>query len=81
VVKTRQQELINDMKRNTDSQFFGNLTEYLELRISLQKDSMVSSVDMEEVKRIQGRVLEMQELLKALTRKPVKSTQYTGSFN
>jgi len=81
VVKTRQQELINDMKRNTDSQSFSNLTEYLELRISLQKDAMVSAVDMDEIKRIQGRVLEMQEFLKALTRKPVDASQYTGSFN
>jgi hypothetical protein len=81
VVKTRQQELINDMKRNTDSQSFSNLTEYLELRISLQKDSLVSTVDMEEMKRIQGRVLEMQEFLKALTRKPVVAQQHTGAFN
>jgi hypothetical protein len=69
------------MKRNTDSQFFSNLTGYLELRISLQKDSLVSTVDMEEMKRIQGRVLELQEFLKALTRKPIEAKQATGSFN
>jgi hypothetical protein len=68
------------MKRNTDSQSFSNLTEYLELRISLQKDSLVSTVDMEEMKRIQGRVLELQEFLKALTRKPVAVQEHTGAF-
>jgi phosphopantetheine adenylyltransferase len=68
------------MKRNTDSQFFSNLTGYLELRISLQKDSLVSTVDMEEMKRIQGRVLELQEFLKALTRKPVAVQEHTGAF-
>jgi hypothetical protein len=69
------------MKRNTDNQFFSNLTDYLELRISLQKDAMVSAVDMEEIKRIQGRVLEMQDFLKALTRKPIEAKQATGAFN
>jgi hypothetical protein len=80
LVKTKQQELIKAMKRNTNSQFYSDLTSYLELRIGIQKDSLVSAVDMDEIKRIQGRVLEMQELLKALTRKPVQA-QSTGAFN
>jgi hypothetical protein len=80
LVKTKQQELIVAMKRNTDNQFFRNLTEYIELRISLQKDSLVRAEDEAEIKRIQGRVLEMQDFLKALTRKPV-GQQATGAFN
>ena len=81
MVKTKQQNLIDAMKRNTDSSFFSNLTEYLKLRIRLQKDSLVGADDLTEINRIQGRVLEMDELLKALTRKPVEASQHTGAFN
>jgi len=77
--RTKQSELIDSMKRNTDNQFFRNLTEYLELRISSQKDLLVSTLDVDEMKRIQGRILELQELLKGLTRKPLKD-QHTGAF-
>ena len=80
MAKTKQQELSSAMKRNTDSPFFSNLTEYLELRLTLQKDSLVTAVDIDEVKRIQGRCLELSEMLKALTRKPVQA-QSTGAFN
>jgi hypothetical protein len=80
LAKTVQKELIDLMKRNTDNQFFMNLTRYLELRITLQKDTLVGTLDMDEVKRIQGRVLELQEFLKALRRRPVEK-QHTGSFN
>ena len=68
------------MKRNTDNQFFCNLTEYLELRMTLQKDLIVNTTDMDEVKRLQGRCHELSEMLKALTRKPVEQ-QPTGAFN
>jgi hypothetical protein len=68
------------MKRNTDNPFFVTLVKYLELRIALQKDSLVGAVDVDEIRRIQGRVLELQEFLKALQRVPVEN-KYTGSFN
>lgn len=69
------------MRRNTDSQFYTDLIEYLELKLTLQKDTLVSAVDMDEIKRIQGRCLEISDMLKALTRKPVQTSNSTGSFN
>ena len=81
LVKTKQSELIASMKRNTDNQFFRNLVAYLELRITLQKDCLVGSVDMDEIKRIQGRVLELQEFLKNLTRSTTVKDKHTGAFN
>jgi len=81
VVKTNEQALIEAMKRNTDSQSYSNLTEYLELRISLHMTTLVGAEDIAEIKRLQGRVLELQHFLKGLTRKPVAVQQHTGAFN
>lgn len=80
MLKTKQREYLEAMKRNPDNHFFVSLTNYLELRIELQKDCLVGQPDMDEIKRIQGRVLELQEFLKGLTRKPSAVPEHTGGF-
>ena len=78
--KSVQKELIASMKRNTDNQFFIDLVKFIELRITLNTMMLVTCLDMDEVKRLQGRVLELQEFKRDLARKPIK-TQESGGFD
>jgi hypothetical protein len=78
--KAEHQELMDSMRRNTDNQFFRNLVDYLSLRLRLHKDMLVNAVDVDEIKRLQGRCLELSEMLRALQRPPIQA-QSTGSFN
>jgi hypothetical protein len=74
-------ELINRLKRNTDNQFFLDLVQLLEFRLSVIKDQLVKCTDEPETKRLQGRGQELQELITDLTRKPLVSKQATGAFH
>jgi len=79
LVKTQQQEYITSMKRNPDGAQYKLLLKYLELRIGALKDQLLTESDMDEIKRIQGRGLEINDMLKALTRKPVVN-EFDGAY-
>jgi hypothetical protein len=68
------------LKRNPDNQFFVDLVKLLEFRLSTVQDQIVRSVEDNETKRLQGRALELMDMLSALQRKPVKP-QSTGAFS
>jgi hypothetical protein len=53
----------------------------LEFRLSVIKDQLIRGTDDIEFRRLQGRGQELQEMITALTRKPVKEQAYTGSFS
>ena len=78
-MKTKQNELLNSLRRNTDNTFFINLVQLLDLKLGLIKDQLVRCIDDDETKRLQGRAMELSDLLAGLQRKPVKP-QHTGAF-
>ena len=80
LANTKQQEYLEALKRNTDNSFYLNLVKLLELKLILIKDQIIRCIDDDEVKRLQGRGIELQDLISSLKRKPVKP-QHTGSFN
>jgi hypothetical protein len=53
----------------------------LEFRLAVIKNQWLKGTDEDEGKRLQGRGLEIQEMITALTRKPVKEQTFTGSFS
>ena len=80
MVKT-QTALYSSLRRNPDNQFFVDLMALLEFRLSAIKDQLIKVTDDSEFKRLQGRGQEIDDMITALTRKPVTSKQITGSFN
>jgi hypothetical protein len=78
--KTRSRILIDSMKRNTESNFYLHLCEYLKLREHEVQELLCKTDDVHDIFRLQGRVTELNEFLKALERKPVVN-QYDGAFN
>jgi hypothetical protein len=78
--KSKPRQLIDGMKRNTDSHFYLSLTEYLQTRLYEIQELLCRTDDTHDIYRLQGRANELEDFLKALTRKPV-TEQHTGSFN
>jgi hypothetical protein len=68
------------LKRNPDNQFFIDLMNLLEFRLSVIKDQLIKVTDDNEYKRIQGRGQELSEMITALTRRSVEKTKATGAF-
>jgi hypothetical protein len=73
-------ELYNSLKRNTDNQFYLDLIKLLEFRLDTAKGQLVDAVDIDEMKRLQGRAAELKDILTALQRRPIQSQQ-TGAFD
>jgi hypothetical protein len=80
-MKTKQNEYLDSLRRNPDNQFYLTLVKLLQLKLDLAKDQWVRCTDDGEGKRLQGRALELEDLIKALKRKPVVVTEHTGSFS
>jgi ppGpp synthetase/RelA/SpoT-type nucleotidyltranferase len=74
-----QTALFNNLKRSPDNQFYIDLTTLLNAKLDTVKDQLVESNDTEDILRLQGRAKELTELLKGLTRKPIKK-QFDGAF-
>ena len=55
------------------------LTRFITARLAEIQGQYKMQTDMDEVKRLQGRELELDEMLKGMTRKPL-SDQHTGGF-
>ena len=72
MVKTRK-AYMDDLKRVSDGTFYVTLRNYLEARIK-ELDEVWASSDgsMDSFRQLQGRKLEVQEILKQLTSRPVK---------
>lgn len=70
---------IESLKRNPDGAAYKVLLHYLELRIEHCKDLLIKETDMDEVKRIQGRAMEIRDMLSGLTRKPVVN-KFDGAY-
>lgn len=75
-----QAELYKSLRRNPDNQFFIDLMTLLEFRLDVVKGLLVQANNIGEIQRLQGRALELNDTISALTRKPV-AKQHTGSFN
>jgi hypothetical protein len=54
--------------------------ELLEFRLSVIKDQLIRATDDNEFKRLQGRGQELNEMIAALTRRPVEKSMSTGAF-
>jgi hypothetical protein len=50
-------------------------------KLSVIKDQLLRVTDENEFKRLQGRGQELQEIITALTRRPVEKPKATGAFN
>jgi hypothetical protein len=74
-------ELYRSLIGNPDNQYYLNL---LELVTSLYEEAiktMLRSTDKDEILRLQGRAQGFDNFRASLTRKPVETKQYTGSFS
>ena len=79
MVNGDKKHLMDSMKRNPDGAVYKLLLKYLELRIADLKEKLLTETDMDEVKRIQGRGLEIRDMILALTRKPVVN-EFDGAY-
>jgi hypothetical protein len=52
----------------------------LNFRLSVIKNQMIRVTDDNELKRLQGRGQELDEMIAALTRRPVEKSMSTGAF-
>jgi hypothetical protein len=73
-------ELLNRLKRNPDNTFTVDLLTYLNFRLEVIKCQCLKSGDDGETKILQGRGREIDDLIVALTRKPI-AAQPNGAFN
>jgi hypothetical protein len=80
LAKEDKKQLMDSMKRDTNGAMYQLLLKYLELRIADLKDRLLTETDMDEVKRIQGRGLEIRDMLAGLTRRPV-AIEFDGAYN
>ena len=76
-----QKEIVSRLKRNTDNQSYIDLLAYLNSRLEAIQVLLLNSTNDDECKRLQGRGLELDDLIKALIRKPVDVQKHTGAFN
>lgn len=73
---------LDDLKRSTDGSFYSSLKNYLEARIGeLDQQWATSNGSIDDFRQLQGRKLEMSEMLKQLTSKPVKVQTLDGYGN
>jgi hypothetical protein len=72
-------EMYTSLKRNPDNKFFLDLIKLLEFKLDTSKTQLVKAVGVDEFQKIQGRALELTELLQGLQRKPVHK-QPDGAF-
>jgi hypothetical protein len=72
--------LLGLLKSHPTGESFINLTNYLEFQIETIKDKLMRVTDEDDIKRLQGRGLELTELLLDLRRIPV-APQATGAFD
>lgn len=82
MAKQDKKTLMTSLKAHPDNDAFINLTTYLEFRISVIEKQLVKALEDDEIKRLQGRALELTEFLEDLRRRPVDANaSFTGSFD
>lgn len=72
--------LYNSLRRNTDNSFYLDLVKLLEFKLDTVKNQLIDAVEINDMKRLQGRAAELKEMLTALQRKPIVRQQ-TGAFD
>lgn len=73
-------EYMNSLKRVTDGTFYETLKKYFEARIQ-ELDDQWTSANADEFKQLQGRKLEVKDMLRQLTSKPVQVEHLDGYGN
>lgn len=81
VNKSKKRELLDSLRRSPDNQFFMNLKELLETINYEILRLLVKTTDKDEILRLQGKALLLEELVTDLTRKQPVNKQKTGAFN
>ena len=71
MVKTKKAHM-DDLKRVTDGTFYVTHRNYLEARKKELDEAWASDGSIDSFRQLQGRKLEVQEILKQLTSRPVK---------
>ena len=71
MVKTKKAYMY-DLKRVADGTFYVTLRNYLEARIKELDEAWAGDGSIDSFRQLQGRKLEVQEILKQLTSRPVK---------
>ena len=78
----RKKNLYNSIRRDTDSHFYVNLRELLDVELLEILTLMVKTVDKDELLRLQGKAQVLEHMQTELTRKPIGEIQHpTGAFN
>jgi len=73
---------LDNLKQSTSGLFYSSLKNYLEARITeLDQQWATSNGSMDDFRQLQGRKLEISEMLKQLTSKPVKVQPLDGYGN
>lgn len=78
MVKTTR-SMLDKLKRNPDNSFYLTLREFCIARQYEIQEEMVKETDMDNVKRLQGRAIELKDMLDSLTRKPVVN-KHDGAY-
>ena len=72
MVKSDKKNYMNNLKRVTDGTFYVTLQKYLEARIEELDSQWTGDGSIDAFRQLQGRKLEVQDILKQLTREPIK---------
>ena len=74
-------ELYTSLAGNPDNQYYLNLLEIVNSLLEETLKQLVKVTDKDEMLRLQGKALLLENFRANLTRKPVVAKQFTGSFN
>jgi hypothetical protein len=69
---------MDKLKRVTDGTFYMTLQKYLEARIEELDAQWTGDTSIDLLRQLQGRKLEVQDILKQLTREPIKLQHLDG---
>jgi hypothetical protein len=74
-------ELYRSLIGNPDNQYYLNLLDLIATLTEETLEQMIKVTDKDEMVRLQGQARSLINISANLTRKPVETRQYTGSFS
>ena len=72
--------MYNSLKRSPDNQFYLNLIQLLEFKLSTIKNQLIDAEDDKEIHRLQAKAREIRDTLRGLELKPRVLDTYDGGY-